>query len=82
MRSSPISRSCEPVCRTCNLDPINRLTEELRSEASGESEAGAAQALLAEIVSGQNLVEGMLKHFGHEVPEAQGGRRLIPVQPA
>ena len=32
--------SRDPVCRTCNLDPINRLTEELRAEAEGEAAAG------------------------------------------
>ena len=30
----------EPVCKTCNLDPLNKLTEEIRAEAAGQVPSG------------------------------------------
>ena len=43
--------SRDPVCRTCNLDPINRLTEELRAEAGGDVPPGSADEVLAKIAA-------------------------------
>lgn len=72
--------SREPVCRTCNLDPINRLTEELRGESLGELPPGAADALQAKLVSEYTLIEGIVAHFGRTVPSPPSGRQLIPVR--
>ena len=72
--------SREPVCRTCNLDPTNRLTEELRAEASGDLPPGAADELLAKIAADNAATEGLLRQFGLEVPVAPPTRRLIPVR--
>jgi MoaA/NifB/PqqE/SkfB family radical SAM enzyme len=70
----------EPVCRTCNLDPINRLTEELRAEAGGDLPPGAADELLGKIAADNVATEGVLRQFGLEVPVASPTRRLIPVR--
>jgi MoaA/NifB/PqqE/SkfB family radical SAM enzyme len=74
--------SRDPVCRTCNLDPINRLTEELRAEASGDVPSGSADQVLAKISADNAVVEGVLRQLGLDVPEPAPAppRRLIPVR--
>jgi MoaA/NifB/PqqE/SkfB family radical SAM enzyme len=72
--------SRDPVCRTCNLDPINRLTEELRAEARGDVPPGSADQVLARITAGNAVVEGALQKLGLEVSVAPPARRLIPVR--
>jgi len=72
--------SRNPVCRTCNLDPINRLTEELRAEAGGDLPPGSADAVQAKIATDNGIVEGVLRQLGLEVPVAPPNRRLIPVR--
>lgn len=72
--------SREPVCRTCNLDPINRLTEELRSEAQGQVPAGSSDAMIASIAADNRTIGATLAHFGREVPEAPRARQIIPVR--
>ncbi len=66
--------SRDPVCRTCNLDPINRLTEELRAEAGGDVPPGSADQVLAKITADNGVVEGVLRQLGLEV----AGRRRPP----
>jgi MoaA/NifB/PqqE/SkfB family radical SAM enzyme len=46
----------ESVCRTCNLDPVNRLTEELRALAAGEVTQGDVNALVAELRIGSRMI--------------------------
>ena len=41
--------SCEPVCKTCNLDPLNGLTEELRAVADGQSDAATVDSVIESI---------------------------------
>jgi MoaA/NifB/PqqE/SkfB family radical SAM enzyme len=72
--------SRDPVCRTCNLDPINRLTEELRAEARGDVPAGSADQVLAKITADNGVVEGVLGQLGLKVPPAPQNRRRIPVR--
>jgi MoaA/NifB/PqqE/SkfB family radical SAM enzyme len=72
--------SRDPVCRTCNLDPINRLTEELRAEAAGDVPPGAAEEVLAKIAADNGIVEGVLGQLGLDVPVAPPTRRRIPVR--
>src|SRR5262245_6201112 len=72
--------SRDPVCRTCNLDPINRLTEELRAETAGDVPPGAAEEVLAKIAADNGIVEGVLRQLGLEVPVASPTRRRIPVR--
>jgi hypothetical protein len=68
------------VCRTCNLDPINRLTDELRAEAGGDTPPGSADLVLEEISAHNALAERALRQLGLEVPAPARRRRLIPVR--
>ncbi len=73
--------SRDPVCRTCNLDPMNQLTGELRAEAGGDVPPGSADQVLAKITADNKLLEeGVLGPLGLEIPVAPSGRRLIPVR--
>lgn len=74
--------SREPVCSTCNLDPVNKLTEELRAEAQGITPAGSADAMLESLCEGTAVVQRIVGSLGFEVPSApaRSSRRLIPVQ--
>ena len=40
----------ESICKTCNWDPLNRLTEELRAVNAGESDTGKADALADQLI--------------------------------
>jgi MoaA/NifB/PqqE/SkfB family radical SAM enzyme len=72
--------SRDPVCRTCNHDPINRLTEEVRAEAHGDAPPGSADHMLAKIAADTHGTEAMVEQLGLQVPPAPAGRRLIPVR--
>jgi MoaA/NifB/PqqE/SkfB family radical SAM enzyme len=68
------------VCRTCNLDPINRLTEELRAEAGGDIPPGSTDRVLEEIRAHNALLEDALRRLGLAAPAPAPQRRLIPVR--
>jgi MoaA/NifB/PqqE/SkfB family radical SAM enzyme len=72
--------SRDPVCRTCNLDPTNRLTEELRAEAGGDVPPGSADQVLAKITADNGVVEGVLGQLGLRIPPVPPARRRIPVR--
>lgn len=72
-----------PVCETCNLDPINRLTEELRAEASGAAPAGTAAKMVAKLTNENEGVWNYLARAGIDRDDAAVAaprRRMIPVQ--
>jgi MoaA/NifB/PqqE/SkfB family radical SAM enzyme len=71
----------DPVCRTCNLDPLNRLTEELRASDEGLSDA-TIDATVQSVVEGNETVRTIIGAFGLEIPEAPArpARRLLPLQ--
>jgi MoaA/NifB/PqqE/SkfB family radical SAM enzyme len=46
----------ESVCRTCNLDPVNRLTEELHALAAGQATQADIDDLVAEIRIGSRMI--------------------------
>ena len=74
--------SRNPVCKSCNLDPLNRLTEEFRAEARGQVPAGSSDSLLESLVDLNHVVDGIIEGLGVTVPAPapSTGRRLIPVQ--
>jgi MoaA/NifB/PqqE/SkfB family radical SAM enzyme len=74
--------SREPVCRTCNLDPLNKLTDELRAIDAGEADEAAGVAVLESVVADNAIVHDLVARLGHPVPEpvARPSRRYIPVQ--
>ena len=80
------ARSRQPVCKTCNLDPLNKLTEALRARDAGEPDAPDIDTLIEKI---QNMTTFSLTEIealtgqpapaaGPSVP-APAGRRTIPV---
>ena len=74
-------RSREPVCRTCNLDPLNKLTDEIRAEAAGQVAPGSADALVQSIALETSLARLAASALGQHVPDAdlRKARRYIPV---
>jgi MoaA/NifB/PqqE/SkfB family radical SAM enzyme len=76
----------EPVCRTCNLDPINRVTEELRALDAGLVDQTTADALIAQVANGidnAGRIIGVLDptvDIAARAAARPGPRRLIPVQ--
>lgn len=64
--------SREPVCKTCNHDPVNMLTEELRALEAGETSAEAVAELrdsLRSVSSEINEKLGELLQYGANHPE-------------
>ena len=53
----------EPICKTCNHDPINRLTAELHALHAGEVDQGAVDVVIDELLSNdrtlRHYVEGL-----------------------
>ena len=76
--------SRELVCKTCNLDPLNGLTEELRAVADGESDSTAVDALIESISKSSAAVHQIATGLGFEVPEPSAvsspARPLIPLR--
>ncbi len=79
------ARTRQPVCKTCNLDPLNKLTEALRARDAGESDAPDVDALIEHI---EKMTAFSLKEVteltGHPAPPAEPyiaptGRRTIPL---
>jgi hypothetical protein len=79
------ARTRQPVCKTCNLDPLNKLTEALRARDAGEPDAPDIETLIEKI---QNMTTFSLTEIealtGQPAPaagpsSAPAGRRTIPV---
>jgi MoaA/NifB/PqqE/SkfB family radical SAM enzyme len=83
------ARSRQPVCKTCNLDPLNKLTEALRARDAGEADAPDIDTLIEKI---QNMTTFSLTEIealtGQPAPaaapyvapaSAPAPRRTIPV---
>jgi MoaA/NifB/PqqE/SkfB family radical SAM enzyme len=83
------ARSRQPVCNTCNLDPLNKLTEALRARDAGEPDAPDVDTLIEKI---RNMTTFSLTEIealtGQPAPAAgpyvapspaPAGRRTIPV---
>lgn len=68
----------DPICRTCNLDPHNHLTDQLRRDpdADGESLAAGIATGSAAILA---ALERMQPGVTDQLPQATPTRRLIPV---
>ena len=77
----------EPVCRSCNHDPLNMVADEVRAEAQGVVAAGTARAMAVEQVGVSSDVRRWIELLRPgctasppPVPTAEPGRRLIPVR--
>jgi hypothetical protein len=79
--------SGEPVCMTCNLDPINRMTDMLRDINAGDADPADKDKLVQFLGTSSNgIVEGLNKlHPGisarvqARIDEQQKRKKLIPV---
>jgi MoaA/NifB/PqqE/SkfB family radical SAM enzyme len=74
-----VSRS--PVCKTCNHDPINKLTDALKAVDDGAAEPGSGEQMLDAILSDNNHVHEILDKLGAPVPDqASPPRPRIPIR--
>ncbi len=74
--------SREPVCKTCNHDPINMLTEELRAFNRGEVTAEDVNKLKQSLRSVSQEIDvalGELLRYGDRHPEGMISANIIPV---
>jgi len=74
--------SREPVCKTCNHDPINMLTEELKAMNEGKATAEDVEKLrasLRETSDEINLKLGELLEYGESHPGGVLPANVIPV---
>ncbi len=71
--------SREPVCKTCNLDPINMLTEALEA---GDDEAARQRFVAASDNQSRairNVLEQLIPGVTADLPTEDRPKRLIPV---
>jgi len=72
-------RSRAPVCNTCNIDPLNTLTDELRAVAAGEKDQASVKATLTSMRRVAEEVEASLEAVDPGVTTRRT-RTLIPVR--
>jgi MoaA/NifB/PqqE/SkfB family radical SAM enzyme len=75
--------SREPICKNCNHDPLNRLTDELRARSRGEVPESSVEALVDQLTGGDANVRAVAERLVEVATESgsasrRGGRR-IPV---
>jgi hypothetical protein len=75
-----VSRS--PVCKTCNQDPINRLTETLKAVDEGTAESGARDEMIDSVLSESDTVQEILDKLGAKIPDhaPPSSRPRIPIR--
>jgi MoaA/NifB/PqqE/SkfB family radical SAM enzyme len=66
--------SRESVCKTCNLDPLNRLTDEIRAEAAGEVPPGSTDNVIESIGRETALARAAAALFGHSFSHQEAHR--------
>jgi MoaA/NifB/PqqE/SkfB family radical SAM enzyme len=75
--------SREPVCKSCNWDPVNRLTDMLRAVDAGEADEAARDALIDELWDQTGQVRDLIHDMEPLIPSTTSapghGRKLIPV---
>jgi MoaA/NifB/PqqE/SkfB family radical SAM enzyme len=75
----------EPICKTCNLDPVNMLADELRAVSDGDKGHEAADSFADETVTVGNAIIAALEKItpgvtvGLDDIDAAPPKRLIPV---
>ena len=71
--------SREPACRSCNLDPTNRLTGELAALEAGTVSQADVDELTRSLRVGSAALEQGVARLGYSLSDAKPGRRRIPV---
>ncbi len=82
------TQSRRSPCHTCNVDPVNYLTQELRAEATGQAAAGHSDTVINQMIGAGNEVARIIETLGPFINHidpidrtvAPGGRQLIPVR--
>ena len=72
----------QPICKNCNHDPVNRLTEALRDRSSGQvTDDGSVDRLLEELIEQDTTSRTIVAELADFAPTGNGrpARRLIPV---
>jgi MoaA/NifB/PqqE/SkfB family radical SAM enzyme len=73
-------RSREPICKSCNHDPVNRITDLLRANGDGGSAAGAAASDMVDFWSDKMVeLERLDPGVTQPVTDGKAPRRLIPL---
>lgn len=71
-------------CHTCNVDPVNYLTQEIRAEATGVAEVGHTDTVVNQMIGAGNEVRRIIDTLGPFTspvsPTVPDDRKLIPVQ--
>jgi hypothetical protein len=73
-------KSREPICKTCNWDPLNMIADELRAMDAGESDRETVGKLVGDMVATTRRIEGGVVRI--EQVTTPSRRRLIPVRSA
>jgi hypothetical protein len=74
--------SREPVCKTCNHDPINLLTDELRALERGEVTAESVDKLREALRKDSRDIDvalGELIKYGDQHPDGMLPVKIIPI---
>ena len=73
----------QPICKNCNHDPVNRLTDALRDREDGDEGAIAIDRLLEELIEQDVTSRTVVRELEDFAPAPNGTssriRRLIPV---
>ena len=74
--------SRQPACRTCNLDPVNMLTQELEALEAGTATQAQVDKVLEGAVGSSRFVQSEIELLGFSdaAQAAPAARRLIPVR--
>jgi MoaA/NifB/PqqE/SkfB family radical SAM enzyme len=79
--------SREPVCKSCNHDPVNRVVDWLRAQPAGGGDQAELKDVLDDLFESDDLSRAFVAKVGATVPPlpsaaASDGRKLIPVREA
>jgi hypothetical protein len=69
----------DPVCKSCNHDPLNRVTDELRLISRGEGSTEDLDRVVLDVREGDAVVRNYLDAFGIETAPASR-RTRIPIR--
>jgi hypothetical protein len=70
----------QPICKNCNHDPVNRLTEALRGRNDGDATDASIDRLLETLVEEDRNSRTIVRELADFAPPSNGAaRRRIPV---
>ena len=65
------------MCKTCNLDPLNRLTDDLRAARNGNADKPDIDAIVESVVTNNAYVHSILEKLGVSAAEPSAAPREI-----